>query len=98
MARKSFAVCCHFFHKFFLAMWERYCRGVSAIVYVLDASAHDSMDIAKKELFELLEKESLKNIPLLVLANKNDVKGALGVNEVIEKMYRHIYIIFTHCI
>lgn len=74
-------------------MWERYCRGVSAIVYVLDASAHDSMDTAKKELFELLEKESLKAIPLLVLANKNDIKGALGVNEVIEKMYTPYYIV-----
>lgn len=40
----------------FRSMWERYCRGVNAIVYVVDAADHDNLDIAKSELLDLLSK------------------------------------------
>lgn len=67
-------------------MWEKYCRGVSAVVYVVDASDSKNIDAAKSELFQLIEKQSLQGIPLLVLGNKNDLKGALTQDELIKKM------------
>jgi ADP-ribosylation factor-like protein 8 len=70
----------------FRNMWERYCRGVGAIVYVVDASDTESMETAKQELHSLVTKPTLQNIPLLVLANKNDVQGALGAQQVIDKL------------
>lgn len=70
----------------FRPLWERYCRGVQAIVYVVDAADYDSIDVAAKELQALLEKQSLDGIPLLVLGNKNDMPGALGTHQLIEKM------------
>ena len=57
----------------FRSMWERYCRGVQAIVYVVDSADLDSVDTSAKELQELLSKPSLTGIPLLVLGNKNDL-------------------------
>jgi len=33
----------------FRSMWERYCRGVNAIVYVVDASDHKKIPEAKKK-------------------------------------------------
>jgi ADP-ribosylation factor-like protein 8 len=41
-------------------MWERYCRGVQAIVYVVDAADHDNLESARLELAELLGKPSLQ--------------------------------------
>jgi ADP-ribosylation factor-like protein 8 len=70
----------------FRSMWERYCRGVHAIVFVLDAADHDKLDAAKAELKALLEKSMLEGIPLLVLGNKNDLEGALTVEELIERL------------
>ncbi len=71
----------------FRNMWERYCRGVSAIVYVLDAAADaQTLETAKKELHELISKPSLEKIPLLVLANKNDIPNALNSKQIIDKM------------
>lgn len=139
----------------FRSMWERYCRGVSAIVFVLDsaiprpppqqqeqhkssadtesklpqtqysqqsapsskaASAIDPTTSTDKsarvaglssaagagsassrlaniawytaadELHSLLSRPELAGIPLLVLATKNDVKGAATVEEVIRVM------------
>ena len=65
-------------------MWERYCRDVNAIIFVVDASDRPAMPVAKEELHALLEKESVDGIPLLILGNKSDLEGKMGVDEVIE--------------
>ncbi|KAJ3066256.1 ADP-ribosylation factor-like protein 8A [Podochytrium sp. JEL0797] len=70
----------------FRAMWERYCRGVNAIVFVLDSADHAKLPAARTELHTLLDKPQLVNIPILVLGNKNDLPGALNVEAVIEQM------------
>lgn len=67
-------------------MWERYCRGVQAIVFVVDAADQDVLEQARSELQELLAKPSLRGLPLLVLGNKNDIPGALSTGELIEKL------------
>jgi ADP-ribosylation factor-like protein 8 len=40
----------------FKSLWERYCKGVTAIVYVVDASNHEQIDASKTELHELMAK------------------------------------------
>ena len=70
----------------FRSMWERYCRGVQAIVYVVDSADHDTFDQARQELHDLLAKPSLARIPLLVLGNKNDLPDALSTNQIIEHL------------
>lgn len=89
-------------------MWERYCRGVSAILFVVDSSiplsntassgkagtqTEDSASassnpwaIASEELHSLMNRPQLAGIPLLVLATKNDVKGAVSAEDVIREM------------
>jgi ADP-ribosylation factor-like protein 8 len=71
----------------FRSMWERYCRGVSAIVYVVDAADRDNILISKNELHDLLSKPSLDGIPLLVLGNKIDKPEAVSKNELTSLMY-----------
>jgi len=61
----------------FRPMWERYCRGVNSIVYVVDAADPSMFESSKACLHDLLSKPALANIPLLVLANKNDLPGAV---------------------
>ncbi|KAL3418120.1 ADP-ribosylation factor family protein [Phlyctema vagabunda] len=70
----------------FRSMWERYCRGVNAIVFVVDASDLGVMPIAKEELHELLKHPSLEGIPLLVLGNKSHRQDKLSVVELIEQL------------
>eukprot|EP01106_Pelomyxa_sp_JSP_P013976 TRINITY_DN431_c0_g1_i4.p1 TRINITY_DN431_c0_g1~~TRINITY_DN431_c0_g1_i4.p1 ORF type:complete len:146 (-),score=41.38 TRINITY_DN431_c0_g1_i4:216-653(-) len=67
----------------FRQMWERYCRGVNVIVFVVDAADRDKFEAARKELHELLTRAALTSIPVLVLANKNDLAGAAGVDEIV---------------
>jgi len=70
----------------FRSMWERYCRGVNAIVFVVDAADHDKLSGAQSELWALLEKPQIAGTPVLVLGNKNDLKGALTVDELISAL------------
>uniref|UniRef100_A0A8C7F313 ADP ribosylation factor like GTPase 8A n=1 Tax=Oncorhynchus kisutch TaxID=8019 RepID=A0A8C7F313_ONCKI len=70
----------------FRSMWERYCRGVSAIVYMVDAADPEKIEASKNELHNLLDKPQLQGIPVLVLGNKRDLPGSLDEKELIERM------------
>ncbi|EDW43073.1 GM23705 [Drosophila sechellia] len=70
----------------FRSMWERYCRGVNAIVYMVDAADLDKLEASRNELHSLLDKPQLAGIPVLVLGNKRDLPGALDETGLIERM------------
>ncbi|XP_015988633.2 ADP-ribosylation factor-like protein 8B isoform X1 [Rousettus aegyptiacus] len=71
----------------FRSMWERYCRGVNAIVYMIDAADREKIEPSRNELHNLLDKPQLQGIPVLVLGNKRDLPNALDEKQLIEKMY-----------
>lgn len=70
----------------FRGTWERYCRGVNCVVYVVDASAPELFETARNELHGLLNRATLREIPLLVLGNKCDVASAVKVQDLVEIM------------
>ena len=71
----------------FRSMWERYCRGVNAIVYVVDAAGGaDQVAVAREELHDLMAKPTLAGVPVLILGNKNDIEDALRVPQLIEAL------------
>ena len=64
--------------------WPRYAKGTGAIVFVVDASAGDLLQLARKELHLMLEDRELTGVPLLVLANKVDLEPHLSEPEIIQ--------------
>ncbi|KAL5743535.1 hypothetical protein ACOSQ2_026651 [Xanthoceras sorbifolium] len=70
----------------FRTIWQRYCRDVSAIVYVVDAADRDSIPISQSELYDLLTNSSLGGIPLLVLGNKIDKSEALSKQALVDQL------------
>lgn len=70
----------------FRSMWVRYCRGVNAIIYMVDAADHEKVENSRAELQSLLEKPELAGIPVLVLGNKRDLPNALDEKELITRM------------
>ncbi|XP_010880344.2 ADP-ribosylation factor-like 8Bb [Esox lucius] len=70
----------------FRSMWERYCRGVNAIVYMVDAADREKVEASRNELHNLLDKPQLQGIPVLVLGNKRDLQCALDEKQLIEKL------------
>lgn len=55
--------------------------------YVVDAADRDSVPIAKSELHDLLTKQSLAGIPLLVLGNKIDKSEALSKQALVDQLW-----------
>jgi len=70
----------------FRQMWERYCRGVNAIVFIVDIADMALLPMAKEELHILMDNQTLSGIPLLVLGNKSDLLDKLTVDELIDAM------------
>ena len=70
----------------FRPMWERYCRGVDAIVFIVDIADGEKLSQCRDELHALMEQPSLKEIPLLVLGNKTDLPQIISVDELIEAL------------
>lgn len=66
--------------------WEKYCGSSDCIVFVLDSVDKDNIDIARSQLEKLLAWDSVEEIPLLVLGNKNDLPGCYKEDEIIEAM------------
>ncbi|KAG9253795.1 ADP-ribosylation factor-like protein 8B-like protein [Emericellopsis cladophorae] len=70
----------------FRNMWERYCRGVNAIVFIVDIAEPELIPQAKEELHALMSNQTLLEIPLLVLGNKSDLPQRMSVDELIDEL------------
>lgn len=62
--------------------WRCYYQGTNAIIYVVDSADTTRLNLAREELTAMLSEGELQGVPLLVLANKQDLPGALGDAEV----------------
>lgn len=66
-------------------LWKHYYQNTQALIYVVDSSDKERIDIAREELQKMLAEDELKDAVLLVLANKQDM-GIMSVAEVVEKL------------
>lgn len=68
------------------SLWRRHFEGVRGFVFVLDSCDDASMDLAKLELQKILKEKSMQKTPVVVLANKQDLYGAVCVDEVVRRL------------
>ncbi|CAL8179155.1 unnamed protein product [Prunus armeniaca] len=62
--------------------WRNYFEQTDGLVWVVDSSDLRRLDDCKMELDNLLKEERLSGSSLLILANKQDIKGALTPEEI----------------
>ncbi|XP_060623588.2 ADP-ribosylation factor-like protein 14 [Anolis sagrei] len=63
-------------------VWEHYLENADCLVYVVDSANKQRLEESKKELAIILKNDKIKNVPVVVLANKQDLRGALGAEEI----------------
>ncbi|XP_028587282.2 ADP-ribosylation factor-like protein 14 [Podarcis muralis] len=66
--------------------WSNYLENVDSLVYVVDSTDNQRLEESKKELELLLRNERIKNVPVVVLANKQDLPGALSAEEITRRL------------
>lgn len=82
-------LCCHHHHKLELVqilsntLFVRfYLDDCKALVFVVDSSDPGRLPEAQKALKKVLSDERLRDVPLMLLANKNDLPNALSIEKV----------------
>ncbi|KAI6202403.1 ADP-ribosylation factor-like protein 3 [Aphelenchoides besseyi] len=66
--------------------WKNYFDNTDVLIYVIDSTDKKRFDETALELSELLEEEKLKNVPVLVFANKQDLFNAAPASEIADGM------------
>lgn len=66
--------------------WHDFYLNAAAVVYVVDSADRSRVDEARVELEHILRSEQLSHRPLILLANKQDVSGALTVTELKDRI------------
>lgn len=80
--------------------WQRYMSKALLLVFVVDSSNPQLFPVAKKHLHELLASDP--HLPLMVLANKQDLPGACSITDLHDALSlsevgdRRLYLIGTH--
>ena len=67
-------------------LWRHYTSEMSALVFVVDSNDVERFSQAKEELNIFLTDDTCKDVPLLVIANKQDLFGAKSLTEVVSAM------------
>ena len=66
-------------------LWRHYFTGTNALIYVVDFLDVYRLEESKQELFRIVTDKELTNCLLVVLANKQDVDGAVKPKDLIER-------------
>ena len=64
------------------AYWRNYFEKTDGVIWVVDSADVGRMGVCREELEGLLRQEKLVGASLLILANKQDVGGALKAEEI----------------
>ncbi|CAB4066899.1 ARFRP1 [Lepeophtheirus salmonis] len=64
------------------SLWDKYYAECHAIIYTIDSNDRERISESKVSFDSMISNENLKGVPLLVLANKQDLPECMGVREV----------------
>ena len=67
-------------------LWKHYYQNTDGIIFVVDSNDKERIKLSEEVLKLTLAEEDLKNSALLVMANKQDLSGALSPNEVTHQL------------
>ena len=68
------------------ALWRHYYHGAEGLVYVVDSSDRERIHEAREELLGVLEEDEMFGVPVVVIANKQDLPRAAPAAELAEKL------------
>ena len=62
-------------------LWRTYAKGAEGIIFVLDSADHDTLEEAKMELVQICKSTDMNTLPILILANKQDLPNAFTLSQ-----------------
>ena len=68
-----------------LSRHDRY-QNTNAIIWVIDSNDRDRIEATKDELHRALAEDELRNVPILIYCNKQDLPNAMTSIEISERL------------
>ncbi|XP_062932400.1 ADP-ribosylation factor-like protein 14 [Cynocephalus volans] len=62
--------------------WGCYYENTDGLMYVVDSTDKQRLEDSRREFEHILKNEHIKNVPVVLLANKQDVPGALTAEDI----------------
>ncbi|CAF3360460.1 unnamed protein product [Rotaria socialis] len=67
-------------------LWQHYYQGADGLIFVVDSNDHERMDEAREELHGILSSYDMSRIPIVIIANKQDLPNAMKPADIIQKL------------
>ena len=67
-------------------LWRHYFNDVDGMFYIIDSTDVDRVNESCEELHGILENESMHGVPIVVIANKQDLPNALSCSELVTRL------------
>ncbi|CAG9585772.1 unnamed protein product [Danaus chrysippus] len=64
------------------SLWDKYYAECHGVIYIVDSSDRERVSESKETFDRMIASEHLAGVPLLVLANKQDIPDCMGVHTV----------------
>ncbi|CAD5118495.1 DgyrCDS7192 [Dimorphilus gyrociliatus] len=68
------------------ALWHHYYNDASGLVFVVDSNDVERMDEAREELHSIMQDDNMRHVPVVVMANKQDLPNALSPETIRDKL------------
>ena len=63
------------------SIWERYYNAANGVIFVVDATDNGRLQEAKREFEGVLHHDVMNKVPMVILANKQDLNHALSAED-----------------
>ncbi|GCB60530.1 ADP-ribosylation factor-like protein 14 [Scyliorhinus torazame] len=67
--------------------WPYYFQDTDGLVFVVDSADQGRMEDSRREFERMLKSECLKGIPVVVMANKQDLIDAMSAEEITKRLH-----------
>ncbi|XP_014023563.1 ADP-ribosylation factor-related protein 1 [Salmo salar] len=64
------------------SLWDKYYAESHGVIYVIDSTDEERLAESKEAFEKMISSEVLEGVPLLVLANKQDVENCMSVPDI----------------
>ncbi|CAG9319252.1 unnamed protein product [Blepharisma stoltei] len=70
-------------------LWRYYYENIQGVIFVVDSNDRDRVEDAREELHRMLNEDQLRDVVVLVFANKQDLPNAMTAAEITDKLGLH---------
>nr|XP_055040070.1 ADP-ribosylation factor 4-like isoform X3 [Misgurnus anguillicaudatus] len=74
------------------SLWRHYYSNTEGLIFVVDSSDLERIETAAAELNMMLQEDEMRDVALLVLANKQDLPKAMSSHQLADRLGLHVLI------